>query len=250
MLYSTAVLEKAYLSWKPVIKSENNYQLRKPKKIRELVRRYASRYQPPEIVNILRSLLERRIFTNEFIAHKAFPDLVPLPLTNNQSTAAHSVTSASKLMLHSDRKSGPMKELIHSMQELHTSGRYSDFSIRSGDKLYRVHKAIVCPRSSFFATACDGPFKEGREGEVDLPEDDPQAVAMMMHYFYYLDYDIPRALPGNQDTAKAACWEELAESTINDELTREDNPQEAISGELSQKERTDQNSELVLHATM
>ena len=42
---------------------------------------------------------------------------------------------------------------------LYDDGKYSDLTVKSSEKTYRVHKAIVCPRSKFFAAACDGHFE-------------------------------------------------------------------------------------------
>ncbi|AEO55662.1 hypothetical protein MYCTH_2299733 [Thermothelomyces thermophilus ATCC 42464] len=79
-------------------------------------------------------------------------------------------------------------ELLQSLDKLFKEGTYSDLTITCGNDEYKVHKAIICPRSSFFAKACDGLFQEGNTGVVSLPDDDPQAVRLMMHYFYHLDY--------------------------------------------------------------
>ncbi|KAL7629618.1 hypothetical protein AAE478_001140 [Parahypoxylon ruwenzoriense] len=38
------------------------------------------------------------------------------------------------------------------------------------------------------------------EGTIELPEDDPQAVDMMVHYFYHLDYDTSSLMGKAKDT--------------------------------------------------
>ncbi|KAF5594759.1 hypothetical protein FPCIR_4773 [Fusarium pseudocircinatum] len=68
------------------------------------------------------------------------------------------------------------------------TGDYSDLTITCGKDQYRVHKAIICPRSNFFKAACDGKFEEAHTGEVDLPDDDPAAVRMMIEYLYHDTY--------------------------------------------------------------
>lgn len=37
---------------------------------------------------------------------------------------------------------------------LQTSSDYSDLKIFCGDQVFSVHKAVICPRSDFFAKAC------------------------------------------------------------------------------------------------
>ncbi|KAI7763707.1 hypothetical protein LZL87_011564 [Fusarium oxysporum] len=63
------------------------------------------------------------------------------------------------------------------------TGDYSDFVIICGQARHKVHKAIICPRSDF--------FKESQTGEVELPDDDPFAVSMMIQYLYHQTYTIP-----------------------------------------------------------
>ncbi|KAM5526659.1 BTB/POZ domain-containing protein [Fusarium oxysporum f. sp. phaseoli] len=78
--------------------------------------------------------------------------------------------------------------LLRCLKQLFDDGTYSDLTIVCGDNHHKVHKAIVCPRSEFFASACNGPFQEGESSVIHLPEDDPFAVKAMLHYLYHLDY--------------------------------------------------------------
>jgi len=39
-------------------------------------------------------------------------------------------------------------------KKLQTSVEYSDLTIFCGDEKFNVHKAIICPRSKYFATSC------------------------------------------------------------------------------------------------
>ncbi|KAG5775231.1 hypothetical protein H9Q69_012679 [Fusarium xylarioides] len=74
-----------------------------------------------------------------------------------------------------------------SLFKLYETEMYSDLIITCGDDIHKVHKAIVCPRSSFFTAACSGNFKEGLESKINLPEDDPTVVREMVYYLYNLD---------------------------------------------------------------
>ncbi|KZL66488.1 BTB/POZ domain-containing protein [Colletotrichum tofieldiae] len=89
----------------------------------------------------------------------------------------------------------PVEELKGSLRTLYENAEYSDLTIASRDTEYRVHKAIVCPRSDYFAAK----FRESKskliaywkaaiEGFLSLPDDDPLAVGMVIRYFYHLDY--------------------------------------------------------------
>ena len=86
------------------------------------------------------------------------------------------------------------------------TSQYSDLTVRCGGNEHHLHRAIICPRSNFFAACCNGRFKvnleaalqvhqmliytkEGKEMIIDLPEDDPATFAKMVEYLYTLDYD-------------------------------------------------------------
>ncbi|KAG4275769.1 hypothetical protein FPRO04_08283 [Fusarium proliferatum] len=87
----------------------------------------------------------------------------------------------------SENKTEYHEMLDKSLFELYRTGLYSDLTITCQGDTHRVHKAIVCPRSSFFTAACNGNFKEGLEGMINLPDDDLSAVRIMVYYFYNLD---------------------------------------------------------------
>jgi hypothetical protein len=42
------------------------------------------------------------------------------------------------------------------LRRLCSSGQYSDFVISCGTDEYKVHRAIICTQSEFFASACAG----------------------------------------------------------------------------------------------
>ncbi|KAK3625294.1 Kelch-like protein 10 [Elasticomyces elasticus] len=49
--------------------------------------------------------------------------------------------------------------LLADLSTLLTSEEHTDLKIKLGDRVWNVHKAIVCARSDFFAKACKGDFK-------------------------------------------------------------------------------------------
>lgn len=55
-----------------------------------------------------------------------------------------------------------------------------------GDDVYKVHKAIVCPRIEFFHLA----VKEAAMDKIDLSEDDPVLIKLLIQYLYDCDYDV------------------------------------------------------------
>ncbi|KAF2758332.1 hypothetical protein EJ05DRAFT_347563 [Pseudovirgaria hyperparasitica] len=76
------------------------------------------------------------------------------------------------------------------LEKLQESGKYADLTIRSNNRDYYAHKAIVCSRSDFFDGACSSSFLEAQTGIIDLSEDDENTVEHMINYFYRLDYTL------------------------------------------------------------
>ncbi|KAF2439775.1 hypothetical protein P171DRAFT_500463 [Karstenula rhodostoma CBS 690.94] len=71
------------------------------------------------------------------------------------------------------------------------SGEYSDLVITCETKRWNVHKAIICPRSHFFAAAVRFPVgKEKEDGVIDLPEDEVSRVEHMLTFLYTSEYEM------------------------------------------------------------
>ncbi|KAM0269464.1 hypothetical protein ACHAPA_004029 [Fusarium lateritium] len=100
----------------------------------------------------------------------------------------------------SSSRAKPILPGAQSLAKLLDTGDYSDLTIICGKDRYKVHKAIVCPRSQFFKAAISGNFKEALTSEISLPKDDPVAVRMMVQYLYLDDYTPPE-LNGPQANA-------------------------------------------------
>lgn len=81
-------------------------------------------------------------------------------------------------------------ELVQGLKALYKSSDYSDFKIICGNDVHKVHKAIVCSQSDFFAAACRF-GQEATNGEIRLQEDKPALVKAMIQYLYHLEYDLP-----------------------------------------------------------
>ncbi|THX74641.1 hypothetical protein D6D04_07842 [Aureobasidium pullulans] len=104
-------------------------------------------------------------------------------------------------------------QLVATIAKLHESGAYSDLKIVCGSETYNVHKAIICPQSTFFKAACrPNAFQEGRTGVIEIPAtagrnvafcqkpiivenfdwdldvETTTAVKLMIHYFYHHDF--------------------------------------------------------------
>ncbi|CAG7980488.1 unnamed protein product [Penicillium salamii] len=82
--------------------------------------------------------------------------------------------------------------------------KYSDLNIVCSDKVFSVHKCIVCTQSEFFAKACDGGFHEASANEIKLPEEEPALVQKMVEYLYTSNYimDAHSSVPKGTDSSE------------------------------------------------
>ncbi|ORY67586.1 uncharacterized protein BCR38DRAFT_522484 [Pseudomassariella vexata] len=103
-------------------------------------------------------------------------------------------------------------ELLSSLKDLLSTGQYSDLTIASADEQHQVHKVIVCPRSHVLTKLCSD-LDANKEQLISIPEEDSQAVQLMIHYLYTLDY--PQVTPRTQVTPKSPEHQPLGANGTN-----------------------------------
>lgn len=106
-----------------------------------------------------------------------------------------------------------------------------------GPDTYNVHKAIICPQSTFFKAACrQDTFQEGQSGTIvvpatagrdaafcqkpivveefdwDLDVETTTAVKLMIHYFYHHDFIKKEGL--SEHEAQSLSTENLTQGTL------------------------------------
>ncbi|KAF2846094.1 hypothetical protein T440DRAFT_511103 [Plenodomus tracheiphilus IPT5] len=86
-------------------------------------------------------------------------------------------------------------QALTSMRGFLTSGAFSDLTIVCGMDSYKVHKVIVCGRADFLARAERFGGKESQSGTIELPEDEPAVVKLLVQYLYEGEYE--PLLPAN-----------------------------------------------------
>ncbi|KAF8856918.1 hypothetical protein BDZ45DRAFT_653565 [Acephala macrosclerotiorum] len=83
------------------------------------------------------------------------------------------------------------QSVVDAITRCFDSDTYSDLTIKCRDKSWKVHRVIVCSQSKVLHAACMAGFKETHTGVIDLDDDDPVPVEIMLKYFYTGKYNEP-----------------------------------------------------------
>lgn len=83
------------------------------------------------------------------------------------------------------------KRFLSADESLLESGLFSDVTVKCGDKQWKLHRNILCSRSSWFAKALGGSFEEAKTGVVTIENFAPEAVGWVIRYIYTGDCHIP-----------------------------------------------------------
>jgi len=65
-------------------------------------------------------------------------------------------------------------------------GKCSDLEIKCQDRIFKVHRNVVCLQSKLFAAAVDSFM----EGVIDLEDQEAGVVDSMIQFFYHRDYSL------------------------------------------------------------
>ena len=83
----------------------------------------------------------------------------------------------------------PGEGLIECTTSLLYSEKYSDLTITTQLRSFKVHKAIVCTQSKVLAAMSDSGFKESSTLVLRLEHDDAATVERVLTFFYTGEYD-------------------------------------------------------------
>ncbi|KAK3712285.1 hypothetical protein LTR37_009147 [Vermiconidia calcicola] len=107
-----------------------------------------------------------------------------------------------------------VEPFLESVKSMFETQEFSDLTIKCGHREWKLHKAIVCYRSTFFAKACSGGFivrnwrsypcfqtnangtQEASENTITLEDDQPCVVDAMLRYLYTFDYHYENQVKG------------------------------------------------------
>nr|OQO16318.1 hypothetical protein B0A51_14883 [Rachicladosporium sp. CCFEE 5018] len=77
------------------------------------------------------------------------------------------------------------KPRVSEFDGLLETGQFADSVVVCEDREWKLHKAIVCPRSDYFMKAYGGNFSEASEGRIDLSCDDGDVLDALNTYLYH-----------------------------------------------------------------
>ncbi|KAM0127186.1 hypothetical protein ACHAO1_009666 [Botrytis cinerea] len=81
------------------------------------------------------------------------------------------------------------QSVVDAITRCFDDGTYSDLIIKCRNRSWNVHRLIVCSQSKVLHAACMTGFKEADTGVIELNDDDPVSVEIMLKYFYTGTYD-------------------------------------------------------------
>ncbi|KAK4443089.1 hypothetical protein QBC34DRAFT_431077 [Podospora aff. communis PSN243] len=80
--------------------------------------------------------------------------------------------------------SGQAAKKLTNTIEFFETGFLSDCTVKCGDRVWKLHKLILCANSKFFKAAFTGGFEEANTGELVLRELDPAKVDDALRFVY------------------------------------------------------------------
>ncbi|KAF7954431.1 hypothetical protein EAE96_005552 [Botrytis aclada] len=86
-------------------------------------------------------------------------------------------------------------DALATLRALYDTGKYADMKIHCEDKVFDLHRAVVCIRSPVIAAAMDDDrWEDAAKGEYHMSDEELPIVEAMINYLYYGSYDDQVAL--------------------------------------------------------
>ncbi|KAJ4415923.1 hypothetical protein N0V82_007044 [Gnomoniopsis sp. IMI 355080] len=74
--------------------------------------------------------------------------------------------------------------VVQSTLKLLESGDFADATVVCGDRTWKVHRAVLASRSTWFKKALCGSFKEAQTGVINMREQDPSHIDYVLRHIY------------------------------------------------------------------
>jgi len=84
----------------------------------------------------------------------------------------------------------PRDALLEAITACFSETAFTDLVVKSGGMSWKVHRVIVCSQSPVLKAACSGSFQEAFTGVINLEDDDPATVFLMLCFLYTADYEV------------------------------------------------------------
>ncbi|KAK4544710.1 hypothetical protein LTR36_003959 [Oleoguttula mirabilis] len=152
----------------------------------------------------------------------------------------------------------PVAVLKQGLASLYASGELSDFTIICGPHTFKVHKVVLRAQSQYFGALPN--FAEGVNNSIVLKAagsgdgddeacDDPEAIKLMVHFFYHLDYraDVVFVLP-SVDAAATPTRVKAKKQTLKQRPYHAYHPQAEVMATVPASTLTSTDGNMVMHA--
>ncbi|KAK6430760.1 hypothetical protein LTR95_013080, partial [Oleoguttula sp. CCFEE 5521] len=74
---------------------------------------------------------------------------------------------------------GPQSKVLRRFQILYETGQAVDSEILCNDRVWKVHRFVLCLYSDVLACACDGRFREAKGKRLNLSGEDEDSVDVL-----------------------------------------------------------------------
>nr|OQO26457.1 hypothetical protein B0A51_06838 [Rachicladosporium sp. CCFEE 5018] len=118
-------------------------------------------------------------------------------MTDSTASSEDSASKVIRIETYASVVKHNWSPMVMGCASLLESGEFSDFTIVCGERIWKVHEAIISRQSKYFKSACSNAFSEAANGQIDLSCDDEPALNLLITYLYTGEFpEIKSGTPG------------------------------------------------------